>query len=180
MQEIDRFVLVTGGPGSGKSTLIEALASTGLSRMREGGRSIIRDQVAIGGSALPWGDRLAFAELMLAWDMRSYGEAQAHVGPVLFDRGIPDVIGYLELSGLPVRPHVRRAAEIHRYRRQAFIAPPWPEIFAQDAERKQSFAEAEATYRALVAAYAGLSYELVQLPLAPLSERVSFVQARLA
>lgn len=42
-----------------------------------------------------------------------------------------------------------------------------------------SIAEAEATYHALAKAYAGLGYELVALPLAPVSERVGFVQARI-
>src|SRR3546814_9419519 len=61
------FHVITGGPGSGKSTLIEALAVEGFDHMPEAGRAIIRDQVAIGGAALPWADRAAFAELMLGW-----------------------------------------------------------------------------------------------------------------
>ena len=73
--------------------------------MPEAGRAIIQDQRAIGGSALPWADRSAFAELMLGWELRSYREAQSYDGRILFDRGIPDIIGYLELSGLPVPPH---------------------------------------------------------------------------
>lgn len=55
------FHIITGGPGSGKSTLIDALAAQGFHHMPEAGRAIIRDQVAIGGTALPWADRIAFA-----------------------------------------------------------------------------------------------------------------------
>lgn len=176
MSENDRFFIVTGGPGSGKSTLIEALAAHGVSRMPEAGRAIIQDQVAIGGTALPWADRLAFAELMLSWEMRSYRAAQALSGPVIFDRGVPDVIGYLKLSGLAVPPHVEQAARRFRYHHRVLIAPPWPAIFTQDAERKQSIEEAEATYRAMVDVYSGLGYELVALPLAPIPERVRFVR----
>jgi predicted ATPase len=60
-----------------------------------------------------------------------------------------------------------------------FIAPPWPEIFVADAERKQSLAEAEATYRAMIEVYTGLGYDLVALPRAPVAERVRFVRARM-
>ena len=67
----DRLFVITGGPGSGKSTLIDALAGHGICTMPEAGRAIIRDQVAIGGEALPWSDRRAFAELMLGWEIRS-------------------------------------------------------------------------------------------------------------
>lgn len=178
--ETDQLVIVTGGPGAGKTALIEALAATGLRTMPEAGRAIIRDQRAIGGSALPWADRAAFAELMLGWELRSHREALAAPGPVVFDRGVPDVIGYLTLCGLPVPAPVRRAAEVFRYRRQVFIAPPWRAIFAQDAERKQDFAEAEATFQALSATYLALGYELVPLPLAPVAERLAFVRARLS
>jgi len=176
MSDTDRLFIVTGGPGSGKSTLIDALAAQGLSHMPEAGRAIIRDQVAIGGTALPWSDRLAFAELMLSWEMRSYRAAQALAGPVVFDRGMPDVVGYLRLSGLSVPPHVERAARSFRYHHRVFVAPPWPAIFVQDTERKQSIEEAEATYRTMVDVYSGLGYELVPLPLAPVPERVRFVR----
>lgn len=173
------FHIITGGPGSGKSTLIEALAAEGFHHMPEAGRAIIRDQVAIGGSALPWADRAAFAELMLGWELRSWHEAHDRAGPVIFDRGVPDVIGYQRLCGLPVPAHAERAAELFRYQRRVFIAPPWREIFEQDAERKQDFAEAQATYQAMVAVYTGLGYELVTLPFVPLPERARFVRAHL-
>lgn len=75
--------------------------------------------------------------------MRSYGEALGAPGPIIFDRGIPDVIGYLRLCGLPVPHTALRAAEQRRYARRVFIAPPWLAIFEQDAERKQTLAEAE-------------------------------------
>ncbi|WP_321163363.1 MULTISPECIES: AAA family ATPase [unclassified Sphingomonas] len=66
MTDGSAFHIITGGPGSGKTTLIDALAAEGIRHMPEAGRAIIRDQVAIGGSALPWADRAAFADLMLA------------------------------------------------------------------------------------------------------------------
>lgn len=173
----DRFVVVTGGPGSGKSTLIEALERHGHARSVEAGRGIIQDQVAIGGPALPWNDPALFAELMLCWELRSYREAQA--GTVFFDRGVPDCIGYLRLMGLPVPGHMRRAAEAFRYDRQVFVAPPWPEIFRQDAERRQDFAEAVRTFEALARTYADYGYELVELPRASVAERLGFVLGKL-
>lgn len=171
------FHIITGGPGSGKSTLINALAAKGFHHMPEAGRAIIRDQVAIGGTALPWADRIAFAELMLGWELRSWHEAGDLAGPVIFDRGLPDVVGYLRLCGLPVATHAERAADLFRYRPRVFIAPPWREIFVADAERKQDWTEAQATYEAMVTVYTGFGYELVTLPIAPVGERARFVRA---
>lgn len=175
-----RFFVLTGGPGSGKTTIINALARAGHRCSPEAGRAIIQDQVAIGGSALPWTNPLAYAELMLSWEIRSYHVAIGEPGPVFFDRGVPDVIGYLRLVGLPVPTHMQKAAEIFRYHRRVFIAPPWPEIYERDSERKQSLGEAERTYEAMLVIYQSYGYELVEIPRLPVHERVQFVVDHIA
>ena len=170
-----RFFIVTGGPGSGKSTLLDALERTGFARSHEAGRGVIRDQMAIDGPALPWRDRAAFAELMLNWEMRSHHLARGARGPVFFDRGVPDVIGYLRLTGLAVPAHAEAAARRFRYHRRVFIAPPWPEIYTQDTERRQDFAEAVRTYDAMVDCYTAYGYRLIELPRVNVKARVRFV-----
>ena len=176
----ERLFVITGGPGSGKSTLIEALGGRGIKTMPEAGRAIIQDQMAIGGEALPWSDRSAFAELMLSWELRSYRAALQMSGPVIFDRGVPDVLGYLRLSGLSIRAHVEKAAKTFRYHSRVFVAPPWREIFGLDAERKQSFEEAQATYEVMMETYSALGYHLIPLPLASVEERERLVLAAIA
>jgi predicted ATPase len=179
MMDIARLHVITGGPGSGKSALIEALAARGFATMPEAGRAVIRAQVAAGGSALPWADRMAFAEKMLAFEIGSYKAAAELNQPVVFDRGVPDVLGYLRVYGLPVPAHVAQAARDYRYHRMVFIAPHWPEIFVNDAERKQSPDEAEATYRAMVEVYSALGYELAELPRQSVEERADFICQRI-
>jgi predicted ATPase len=177
------LIVITGGPGSGKSTLIQALAREGYATApEEAGRAIIRDQAAIGGTALPWADARLFAELMLSWEMRSHREACARArgkAAVFFDRGVPDVIGYLKVTGLTVPPHMDAAARTIRYHRQVFIAPPWPAIYGQDAERKQTLEEARLTYEAMVETYSAYGYELIELPKVSVEERVRFVLDRM-
>lgn len=134
----------------------------------------------VGGTCLPWADREGFAALMLAWEMRSYQAASALSVPVIFDRGIPDVIGYLRLCGLPVPNAAIRAAKLRRYAKCVFIAPTWPEIFTQDAERKQNLVEAHATYDAMAEVYSRLGYDLVPLHLVTVAERVQFIQSQIA
>jgi predicted ATPase len=171
----DRFYVITGGPGSGKSSLIEALRSRGYESTVEAGRAIIQDQMAIDGRSLPWRDSLLFAELMLSMDMQSYRLAEQNVGPVFFDRGVPDVLGYLHLMHIPVPEHMHNAARVFPYNHAVFIAPPWREIFQQDRERKQDFDEAIRTYDALVETYKAHNYELVEIPRSSIQERVRFV-----
>lgn len=179
MNSTDRFFVLTGGPGSGKSTLIDALAAEGLHAMPESGRAIIQEEVAMGGTALPWADRRAFAERMFQQELRSWHAAHQLEGPVVFDRGIPDVVGYLNLVGLEVPNHIEETARRLRYAPRIFVAPHWPEIYANDGERKQSIEEAEATYRAVSDVYIRLGYEIITLPLTSVTERMAFVLAAL-
>lgn len=171
----DRFYIITGGPGSGKTSLIDTLRSQGFHCSTEAGRGIIQDQLSIDGPALPWRDPLLFAELMLCWEMRSYHQAEQTAGPVFFDRGVPDVLGYLRLMNIPVSENVHKAAGTFSYNRRVFIAPPWREIFCEDIERKQDFDDAQRTYEALASTYKDLHYELVELPRKGVQERCRFI-----
>jgi predicted ATPase len=173
-----RFV-VTGGPGAGKSTLIAALAEAGVRTFPEAGRSILRQQEAIGGLAHAGRDPTAYAEAMLQWDMRSYAEAEDAAGPIVFDRGVADTMGYLRLIGRPVPTHFERAARLFAYANPVFVAPPWREIYVHDAERKHEWDLAVATHNEVRAVYVELGYEIAELPLADVGTRVRFVQDRI-
>ncbi|WP_116130756.1 AAA family ATPase [Tropicimonas sp. IMCC34043] len=175
----DHFFVVTGGPGAGKTSLITELARRGFHTIPESGRAIIREEMLTGGSALPWADRLAYAERMLERDLRAYGAAERLTGPVIFDRGIPDIMGYLTLCGLPVPPHIAAAAKAARYNSRVLLAPYWDEIFTQDIERKQSRTEAEATCATMRDTYAALGYAITELPRTDIAQRANFVAAQL-
>lgn len=73
--------------------------------------------------------------------------------------------------------HILLAAQRFRYHRQVFVAPPWPEIYAHDTERRQSFAEAVRTHESMVATYTEFGYDLIPLPLSTVEDRVRFVTA---
>jgi predicted ATPase len=177
--DTDRLFVLTGGPGSGKTTLIEALAAAGVATSPEVGRAVIREQLAIGGDALPWADQRAFAELMVVRDVAAQEAALASGGVTVLDRGVPDVVGFLRVSGLSVPPHIDAAARRCRYNSRVFIAPYWDEIFTGDAERKQTPEEARATFGVMVETYCGYGYDLVELPRVPVAERVSFIVERI-
>jgi predicted ATPase len=168
------YVVLTGGPGAGKTTLIAALARAGFAVAEEAGRRVIREQQAARGRALPSVDPLAFARAMLAHDLASFDAHRTAQAPVFFDRGIPDVVGYLRLEDLPVPEDIVQAAREHRYAR-AFICPPWPDIYVTDAERRQTHEVAVRTYEAMVETYGGLGYDLVAVPRASVDERMRFI-----
>jgi predicted ATPase len=174
-RDSDRFFVVTGGPGSGKTAVVDALAAAGYAVCAESARRIVRDQLAIGGSALPWRDRALYAELLLSSEVRSHRLACDERGVVVFDRGLPDVVAMSRLAGREVPRHFERAAEQYRYNARVFIAPPWREIFVRDGERKQSFADAARAYEVVAETYTRCGYELIELPRVSVVDRAEIV-----
>lgn len=169
------LIIVTGGPGMGKTSVINHLETLGYRCMHESGRAIIRHQLETGGTNLPWMNREGYADDMFKQALLDYSAAVESGLLTFFDRGLPDTIGYLTLCGLPVPKAMSTAAEQYRYFPKVFITPPWEAIYHGDDERKQSFAEAVATYEVMVDTYGKLGYKLVELPKLSIEERVKFM-----
>ena len=166
----------TGGPGAGKTAVIEVLEQKGYPCIPEVARQIIRQQVASDGSAVPWKDMRLYTQLMQEQTIAVYDMAPpASAGACFFDRGLPDVICHAQLNNLPVDEQLKTATYQLRYNQQVFLFPPWQEIYETDAERKQDFETAVATYEVLKDVYRKYDYVLVEVPKMPVTDRVAFI-----
>jgi predicted ATPase len=139
-------------------------------------RQIIREQVSRGGNAVPWKDMRQYTQLMQAQTIAAFDLAPPPTtGAVFFDRGLPDVICHAQLNSLPVDDTLQNATQRLRYNQQVFLFPPWEEIYQTDAERKQDFNTAIATYEVLKDVYKKYDYALVEVPKVPVMERTEFI-----
>jgi predicted ATPase len=170
---VDRFVVISGCSGGGKSTLLAELGRRGYAIVAEPGRRIVKQERAAGGSALPWRDAAAFARRAVAMAREDRALAGALAGWVFFDRGLVDAaVGLQQLTG---EPALAAVAQSHRYHRRVFLAPPWREIYLTDRERRHDFAAALAEYSRLGEAYPALGYQVYVLPKLGVVERAEFV-----
>lgn len=170
-----RLFVLTGAPGAGKTTLLDAAARRGIQVGREAARAVIQVQVAIDGPALQWRDPARFAELMLDRDIQTFEALSATRELALCDRGIPDLIAYGRAMKLAETAHFERAARLYRYNRRVFLAPPWREIYADDAERTEGWEHAQRIYPPMRDAYFEMGYEVIELPKAPVEDRLAFM-----
>lgn len=164
------FVVISGFSGGGKSTLLSALAARGFSSVEEPGRRILAEERAGDGKALPWVDAAAFGQRALAMSVADHEQA---VGLTFFDRGVVD-------AGVAIaaRGGERPAAAIARYRyNRVFLAPPWPEIFENDEDRRHSLEASLRDYERVRLAYLDAGYDPVLLPRETVAKRVDFVLA---
>jgi predicted ATPase len=153
-------IVIAGGPGSGKSTLLRALAASGEICYEEASRVLIREQLARGGQVVPWGDLWAFAQ-ECSERMRLQLTASVCHGRCFFDRGLPDLIGYLNHGGLSAPEAWREVSRA--YTPSVFFAPPWREIYVNDAERPQTYAEAQELSAHVRNAYFDCGFRLIEL-----------------
>ncbi len=169
------FYIITGGPGSGKTSIVEELRKRGVLCVDEVARSILKEQNAIGGDATHTGDRRKYCELMLSRSMFTYNQVAEMRAPVFFDRGIPELAGYRRFTAADVPAHFLKAVEMFRYNPVVFMTPPWEEIYCNDEERIQGYREAVETYEAIAATYPQFGYRSVEIPRLPVSERAQFL-----
>lgn len=171
---MDRLVVLSGCSGGGKSTLIEALAARGYAVVEEPGRRIVREELARGGAALPWLNPLAFAQRAVAMALDDWrGAASATSEFVFFDRSLIDAASAIE--AITGENSAAEAVNARRYNRRVFLAPPWPEIFHGDLERRHSFDAAVAEHERLCRAFPAFGYETLVLPKTSVAARVDFI-----
>ena len=175
-----QLFVVSGCSGSGKSALIAALAQRGEAVVMEPGRQIVKEQVERGGDGLPWASRQRFIDLCAERTIRDF-DRHLHLGRrTFFDRSFIDVASAVQLTGLCAPDPLKLALQSRRYAPFVFVSPPWEALFQPDAERRHGFREAVAEYQILVPTYRRYGYELLFLPQASISDRVSFVLSTLS
>ncbi|MEP2944728.1 MAG: AAA family ATPase [Lentilitoribacter sp.] len=170
-----KLILITGCSGGGKSTLLDKLNEKGFHTVPEPGRRIVAEEMACNGvgNALPWVDLKAFSLRAVEMATNDLASVQNRHGLVFFDRGLIDAALALEYSG------GKRYREIlgdqKHYFSKVFLAPPWPEIFEQDDERKHDFQSAVDEFNRIQSALIELKYEVCLLPKTTVSQRVDYI-----
>lgn len=171
--------MFTGGPGAGKTTVLNELERQGYLIVPEVARALIKRQNAIGGNATHNGNRLAYTDLMLNDSIRDFIRMIPINNTVFFDRGLPDLYSYTQRFCGGVTSEVREQVAQYRYNATAFVFPPWQEIYCHDSERKQDFTEAIETYHAVTKGYQACGYQVIEVPKSSVSERVLFILAHI-
>ncbi len=176
MQETLR-VVITGGPGTGKSTILDHLKAEGFPIHPEVSRAIIKEELSKDSELVPWRDLSGFSEKVFKGQTHQWHEAES--GKVNFyDRGIIDVIAYLKKDNLP-HDALSELVEHYPYHRSVFLTPPWPDIYAQDQERWEDLEGMQAIHNALLKTYQEFDYQVFEIPKLNATERMRFVLSHL-
>ena len=170
-----QLIVFIGGPGTGKTTLIEELLAQGYCCYPEISRQVTLEARKQGIEQLFLEKPLLFSELLLEGRINQYKTAlQEKHEWVFIDRGIPDVLAYMHYIGDSYPTHFDAACKAHTYTK-IFILPPWEEIYESDEARYESFEQAALIHEHLVETYQQYGYTLIEVPKVSLPDRIAFV-----
>jgi predicted ATPase len=169
------IILITGGPGFGKTKLAERLSETGYRVGGEVARELIAEQQEAGGDVLPWKNLAAFQREVLDRRLAFYHAVPE--GEIAFsDRGIPDQLAFSRYKGFSAPKILITAAQEYRYFPVVFVAPPWKDIYRQDEIRTETYDEASHLHDVICKTYVDFGYQLVDLPKVEVEGRVKFIK----
>ena len=168
-------IVITGGPGTGKTSIINELKKRGFHCMEEISRQITLEAQKNGISQLFLEDPILFSERLLEGRMMQYNEVNTFQSSFVFmDRGIPDVIAYMDYSKTPYPEKFVTACQDHTYD-HVFILAPWQEIYISDNERYETFDQALVIHQYLLETYQTYDYHLHDVPFGSIEKRTDFI-----
>ncbi|OIQ30489.1 MAG: ATPase [Bacteroidetes bacterium MedPE-SWsnd-G2] len=168
-------VVITGGPGTGKSSIINELMSRGFDCFEEISRQVTLDARKNGVDQLFLTQPLLFSELLLEGRLNQFKAANSTESDLVFlDRGIPDVLAYMDYADSSFPKSFTQTCKNNSYDK-VFIAAPWEDIFESDSERYESFDQAKKIHSQLINTYKYYNYELIDIPFGSISNRTDFI-----
>lgn len=170
-------IVIAGGPGSGKTSLVHSLEQAGNEVLHEISRQITLEAKRDGIDQLFLTNAVLFSEKLINGRLKQFeNAANLKSETVYFDRGMPDVTAYMEYIELSYPKLFSEMCEKYKYDK-IFMLPPWEKIYVKDNERYENYEEAQQIFGFLKTEYEKYGYEVILVPIGSIDERVKFITA---
>jgi len=182
MQERDsqittKWIVITGGPGVGKSTTLNALGHLGYETRCEAARLWIDEEMSKNKTLTEI--RKPSMNFQIAVNiLQEAAEARSDPKKTIFwDRAKPDTLAYVELFETSPLPE-SHTLHLRRYH-SIFLLDPLPR-YNTDYARFETETDAKRIQEKLTEVYTRLGYDVVQIPVRPVLERAQLILNHLA
>lgn len=169
----NKWYVLTGGPSSGKTTLIDELKKLGHATVPEAARMYFDTELAKGRliEEIRKDEKLC-QEQITKLKIELEKELPTNV-LTFFDRGMHDSIAYMRHYGFEVEDWIRRAHEQALYQK-VFLLEPLP-VFKEDGVRTEGADFAGKIVDHLREAYRQFGMEPIEVPVMSVEERTKFI-----
>jgi predicted ATPase len=171
----NKRIVITGGPGTGKTSIINELLDRGYTCLEEISRQVTLEARQNGIEQLFLTEPLLFSELLIKGRRNQFEKASSlNIAHVFLDRGIPDVLAYMDYAKSMYPQSFIDTCNNSLYD-HVFMLSPWEDIFVSDSERYENFNQAEEIHKHLVATYKSFGYILCEVPFGSVEARTDFI-----
>jgi predicted ATPase len=175
LQKNQQKIVLIGGPGTGKTTVLNKLKEKGFFCFNEVSRDVILKAQNKGIEQLFLTEPLLFSEMLLEGREEQFLSAEKRQENIIFfDRGIPDVHAYMNYFKTDFPATFLEKSKQYKYDIIIHFSP-WKEIHITDNERYETFEESSLIDTFLLSAYSELGYKIINVPFGSVDERTNFI-----
>ena len=171
-----RKIIISGGPCSGKTSLLKSLAEDGYSTISEAARETIEEEKIKKRGKLPWTDVKEFQiKVIKRQKIKEFELKEEEI--VFLDRGLPDNIAYGELENIDFGENIIEDIKNANYEK-VFILDLLTD-YQKDSERKESIEEAKIIHDKICEVFERLRFDVINVPYLQIEERKKYVLGRI-
>ncbi|MCG9791146.1 AAA family ATPase [Flavobacterium algicola] len=169
------IILLIGGPGTGKSSILNELKDKGFCCYPEISREITLEAQKNGIDQLFLEQPLLFSQLLLEGRQKQHQEATQEADKTVFiDRGLPDILAYMHFAKQDYPEHFTTSCQDHRYTK-IFMLAPWEEIYVIDDARYETYEQALDVHQHIVDTYKSFGYDPIEVPRDTIENRTAYI-----
>lgn len=170
------WYIIAGAPGSGKTTVVERLASLGYAVVPEAARAII-DKAMRKGEPVGQirGNEAEFQKKVFREKIRTENRISPDKLTFIDGGGLPASLAYYMIAGL-IPSSIAGETKKRKYRGVFFLEQmPYEKDYARIEDKKT----ARVLHGLLYETYRDLGYKIVRVPVDSVEERIKFILSRL-
>lgn len=169
----NNWYVLTGGPSTGKTTLLAELNKRGFHTIPEAARTVIDEALEKGISVQELrSDEKQFQDDVARMKQKTEAMHDKN-SPTFFDRGMHDTVAYLNHYGFITDDWIKSLMQKATYRK-VFLLESLP-VYDQDYARTEDVAFRDNIHTLLHDAYAQFGMKPVLVPAMSIEDRVEFI-----